>query len=63
MFKMLELVFAVLIVSTTLAICTQTLPASVPNGVRRAVSLLARKSTFPMMQAYRPLDMFVQRSN
>ena len=51
MFRILELVFAILVISATLATCAPTLSMSMPNGVRRAASVLASKSTFPMVQA------------
>ena len=62
MFRIFELVFAFLIIGVTLATYALTLPASTPNGMRRAASLLARKSTLPKIRASRRLDVFLPRS-
>ena len=51
MFRMFEFAFAVLVISATLMTCAHTLPAESPNGVRRAASLLAKKSILPVTPA------------
>jgi len=57
-----EFAFAVVVIGATLATCALTFPMETPSGVRRAASLLAKKSTSPMVQACRPLDGFDPRA-
>lgn len=56
MFRVFEFAFAVVVIGATLATCALTFPMETPSGVRRAASLLAKKSTLPMTQACRPLS-------